>query len=128
MTRALQIPEIWQGQALPLQSFLLVGMVRPLRSHPNPTPKRNVGAILAVARLRGLRRFSAQGVAVGLGYIALSGRKWFADLSAQGDAVGLRYAAPSGRRRFANFRFGNYDFFYSINQLINQSINWIRAI
>ena len=139
MTRALQIPEIRQGQALPLQSFLLVGMVRPLRSHPNPTPKRIVGATLAVARLRGLRRFSAQGVAVRLGYIApsgrkwisnflpqgdaiglryaaLSGRKWFADLSAQGVAVGLRYAAPSGRRRFANFRFGNYDFFF---QLIN---------
>ena len=63
MPRALQIPEIWQGQALPLQSFLLVGMVRPLRSHPNPTPKRIVGAALAVARLRGLPAMTGVAVA-----------------------------------------------------------------
>ena len=48
--------ETRQGQALPLQSFLLDGMVRPLRSHPTPAPKRDVGATLAVARSRGLRR------------------------------------------------------------------------
>ena len=34
--------------------FLLCGMVQPLRSHPNATPKCDVGATLAVARLRGL--------------------------------------------------------------------------
>jgi len=42
------IPETRQGQALPLQSFLLVGMVRPQGSHPTPTPKCIVGANLCV--------------------------------------------------------------------------------
>jgi len=53
MRGMLSIPETEQGQTLPLQSLLGRGIVRPLRSHPTPATERNVGATLAVARLRG---------------------------------------------------------------------------
>ena len=47
----------------------------------------------------GFAIFYAQGDAIGLGYSALSGRKWFGVfLSAQGDAIGLGYSALSGRK------------------------------
>ena len=90
----------------------------------------------------GLAILSAQGDAIGLIY------------ATQGDAIGLRYAAPSGRKtqifiqiihnqmngRLRSALKGQHNpaqwqrlgrkwnIFYSINQLINQSINWIRAI
>ena len=115
------IPETGQGQALPLQSFLLVGTVRPLRSHPAPSPKRDVGATLAVARhshlsdenkgiregvfmhhqlLRELIKNKGFKTQIMLPFQGENGLPFFIT---QGDAIGLRYDALSGRKRIGVF-------------------------